>query len=301
MHILCFVIITLFFQYNICKARLSSYDRIAVKLEAYYALSDTHKNGTSENYKNRHYFGDWNYIASDKNAYNYVKSKLGGCSSNWTKNKNKLKDLRPPSPYGCCNNNCNYCNDVDFYSNIDDYGYANNTGRKGQCKYFAHLIYKRAIGEESIPSYESMSKEGNSEDVNCFSKNIHVGDFIFRTDDHHCAIVTDVIKNDKNNIKFIKLIESNWFDPGDNRPKNCEPNSGPSCEAISIRNIYPQEANNYKIWTNNCVYRGDCAKPPSDNIHIAFLLDTSGSMKGKKLNKAKQAAAISEGPIKAHE
>ena len=57
-------------------ARLSDNDREAVVLEAYYALSKTNRDGTSNNTINGKYYGDWNYIASDIKSYELVKSKL---------------------------------------------------------------------------------------------------------------------------------------------------------------------------------------------------------------------------------
>ncbi len=220
--------------------------REAIVREAFYALSKTNMDGTSTNQINGIYFGDWNYIESDSNAYKFVKSKLRGWSSDWT------SDGAPP--YECGKKGqptCEYCaagSGNDFYTNVEGYGFAKKIGRGGQCKFFAHLILRRAIGEESIQGYDSMNL--NSTDI----KNVQAGDIIFLKNYLHTAIVVDV-KRDKGLLKEITVVESNKKNPKDdlcNSLKWWSLNG----EAIGKREMYDStEWNSYKVWTGASYYK----------------------------------------------
>jgi hypothetical protein len=246
---LVFTLATLAIQVPKVYSRLSDNDREAVVFEAYYALSKTNRDGTSNNTINGKYYGDWNYIASDIKSYELLKSKLRCWSSDWTANGK--------SPYECGGKNqptCKYCSagkEHDFYTNIEGYGFAKNIGRGGQCKFFAHLLLKRAIGEENIPSYNEMEKK--STDI----KNVQSGDVIFNKTHNHTAIVVDV-KRDKGVLKEITVIESNKSNPKDGLCDNQQWNQqwwSLNGEAIGTRKINNStEWNQYRVWTGTSYY-----------------------------------------------
>ncbi|MBI4707182.1 MAG: hypothetical protein HY761_04590 [Candidatus Omnitrophica bacterium] len=175
-----------------------------------------------------------------------MKSKLKGWSSDWTSDgkeptiKNKKK----------CGQTCDYCPagaDYDFYTNASGYGFAKNIGRGGQCKFFAHLILKRAVGEENIPTYNEMDKQ--STDIN----KVQHGDVIFKKNHLHTAIVVDV-KRDKGLLQEITVVESNKENPEDGL---CNSKTWWSLngEAISTRKISDsKEWNQYWVWTGVSYY-----------------------------------------------
>ncbi|MBI4993937.1 hypothetical protein HZC33_03245 [Candidatus Wolfebacteria bacterium] len=157
------------------EARLSSNNRRAVVLEAFYALRPSH-DGSCDKTIAGNCVSNWNYLNNDWNAYNTVKSFSAyyPCfSSDWAYN------------YEICYTGHS---NASFYINIATYGYYGTYGRGGQCKYFANLIlYRSGSDQSSLPTYSVMAQNAESD----MSKTIP-GDILFSTSVPHTAIVVEI-------------------------------------------------------------------------------------------------------------
>ena len=135
--------------------RLGSNDREAVKLECFYALNPSH-NGTSGKKINGWTVSDWNYLASDLNAWSAVRDCYG---SAWC-------GLDGNATYcGCSHGGYSWHmikGSKSFYRYPSAYGYQDGYGRGGQCRYFGNLILYRSGTGKRLPTYTAVINDYNS-------------------------------------------------------------------------------------------------------------------------------------------
>lgn len=106
-------------------------ERQKVVDEAFYALD---KDSVDSSWPNKNEEGNWNYLSSNYNAYNKIKSYYNCYSSIWNSTDKS----------GCIGNKKR---PKSFYIDLASYGFYDSKGRGGQCKYFANLVTYRAIGQ----------------------------------------------------------------------------------------------------------------------------------------------------------
>ncbi len=137
--------------------------------------------------------GDWNYIATDLNAYNVVKGWYPGTAS--------------------------------FDPLFDDpqaYGLQAGYGRGGQCPYFANLIlYRSGVYQQRLPSYSASKSDYYG--PRTYTKPAHqarMGDVIRTfTNNGHTAIVVLIMAGGYNGpVTAVDVIDSNFV--GNHRPYN---------------------------------------------------------------------------------
>lgn len=183
------------------EARLSNNNRRAVVLEAFYALRQSH-DGSCDKFITGRCVSNWNYLADDFNAYNYLKSVYtgSGCfASNWAVSGDPCPALAPPPV-------------ASFYSNVASYGYGTfggsygNLGRGGQCRFFANLLVYRSQSYSGIfPPYTSMWNN-----VELDLKKAVEGDILTSYPAYHTAIVVE-IKRTGSTVTGLDVIDANWI------------------------------------------------------------------------------------------
>ncbi|MEK7158325.1 MAG: hypothetical protein AAB733_02015 [Patescibacteria group bacterium] len=170
--------------------RLGSNDREAVKLECFYALNPSH-NGTSGKKINGWTVSDWNYLASDLNAWSAVRDCYGsawcgldgnatysGCSHggySWHMIKGSKSCYRYPSAYG----------------------YQDGYGRGGQCRYFGNLILYRSGTGKRLPTYTAVINDYNSSPrrYTKLGGEARVGDLLqTKWSNGHTAVVVQILE-----------------------------------------------------------------------------------------------------------
>lgn len=193
--------------------RLHRDPRTAIKLEAFYALSRAHDGGSGVPKLNGMTVSDWNYLASDWNAYRRGVLHLGCCSSLWTSN-------------GACNLGCyggpfKRMGGNSFYDNVGNYGFFGGRGRGGQCLYFAELVLYRSgvrfqlpgVPERMLPSYTQVRNDFNGR--RSFTKpasQARPGDVLFtKTSNGHVAVVVRVLEGrEGHSATGIDVVDSNY-------------------------------------------------------------------------------------------
>ncbi|MFN7953541.1 MAG: hypothetical protein U0610_17575 [bacterium] len=183
--------------------RLSSDPRMAVVLEAFYALDPAH-NGTSTKSLNGWAISDWNYLANDLNAYNVIKSWYGGCSSMWGgPHSGDLKTCAVP--YKQMGNFC-------YYHSPSNYGIYGSYGRGGQCKGFVNLLlYRSSVRQKVLPTYSAARADydGPRKYTKDASKS-RLGDILFRKDGTHTAVVVKILAGTEGqSVTSLDVIDSN--------------------------------------------------------------------------------------------
>jgi hypothetical protein len=185
----------------VAEARLSNNNRRAVVLEAFYALRPSHDGSCDKFTSDGKCLSNWNYLANDLNAYNYMKSAYSsGCfASDWAV---------PGDP---CPNFISGPM-ASFYSNVGSYGYGTfggpygNIGHGGQCRFFANLlVYRSGSYMLTFPSYAAMW--GNVETN--LTKAVE-GDILTSYPPYHTAIVVE-IKRTGSTVTGLDVIDSNWI------------------------------------------------------------------------------------------
>ncbi len=157
----------------------NSYDRQAVVNEAWYAMTGVPYTSGGKLY-NGYWVSNFNYLASDRAALYTVATRYSWRTyAGW-------------SPY------------YTYYQS-PSYGYYQNLGRGGQCKFFVELVlYRSQADQRQLPTWSVMWASYSAPVTNpklgavLFSKN---GDL------YHIVIV--VYKAGTT----LGLIESNWVDP----------------------------------------------------------------------------------------
>ena len=190
--------------------------RQRVVQEAFFALSQGRSGTSGKQIPNTsNYLGDWNYLASDFNAYNQIKTWYT-VASTWN----------------------NYFNDPQGYGFSEMGGDYGNVGRGGQCRSFANLVfYRSGVFPYAFPSYDNMPAESISN-----LNQAQPGDLIFSLTAYHTAIVMNVERDGSNRIISINVIDSNFV--SDNK------NNESDREVIARHNkelSYWQD-NQYMIW-----------------------------------------------------
>lgn len=180
------------------EARLSSNNRRAVVLEAFYALRPSH-DGSCDKFIGGNCVSSWNYLYNDYSAYSTMKSWYGCNSSVWTFSGDGSGCSYPAAP-------------TSFYSNVAYYGYYGTYGRGGQCKYFANLIlYRSGSDQRFMPSYANMWGNTESDLTRAVP-----GDILF-ANGFHTAIVVE-IKRTSGVVTGLDVIDANFVsDSGSNR------------------------------------------------------------------------------------
>lgn len=169
------------------QARLSSNNRRAVVLEAFYALRPSYDGGSDKTI-NGNGVSNWNYLNSDPSAYEVVKGWYGGWSSEW----------------------------INFYNDPASYGYGTfggdygDVGRGGQCKYFADLIlYRSGSDQGGFPLYSYMWSETETDMTEAKE-----GDVILTYDNgvgRHVAIVVEIKRDGNGQVTGLDVIDSNFI------------------------------------------------------------------------------------------
>lgn len=131
--------------------------------------------------------GDWNYLASDLNAYNVIKGWYPRpLASTW--------DL--------------------YYSNLPAYGFYGNYGRGGQCVAFANTItYRSGIYQRRFPTYAQCRADYNG--PRNYTKpvsRIRIGDIIrsFSTNGHTAIVVRIMAGQEGVSVTSVDLVDANW-------------------------------------------------------------------------------------------
>jgi hypothetical protein len=222
------------------EARLSSNNRRAIVLEAFYALRPSH-DGSCDKFINGNCVSNWNYLNNDLSAYSYMKNAYFGndaCfASNWAVSGDPCPALAPLPV-------------ASFYSNVALYGYGafggsyGSIGRGGQCRYFANLLAYRSQSYSGIfPPYASMW--GNVEQD--LTKAVE-GDILTTNPSYpstpHTAIVVE-IKRSGSTVVGLDLIDANWL--SDNGASNRE---------VIGRHLLPlpQPAGKWGLWKGVSYY-----------------------------------------------
>ena len=195
------------------------YDRQAIVLEAYYAVTGSQHYcpwvGSGDSDRR---IGRYNYLLSDVGAYWHTRDY-------WT---HRYK----PDGHMTYNND-NRLSQLFLDGNLPAYGLAGGVGRGGQCKYFANLVLYRAeiAGANPMPTYAGLQGQSRS---SAYAK---PGDVLFRYK-FHTAIVVRVLKGDPSSgtVTGVQVVDSNWVDGEDN-------------EIIGIHNYYGSRLAAYKVWT----------------------------------------------------
>lgn len=184
------------------EARLSSNNRRAVVLEAFYALRPSYDGGCDKTI-NGNCVSNWNYINNDTYAYGVVKGWYGCNSSVWTTSGDGS---------GCYNNNY----PVSFWTSYGYYyGYYGTYGRGGQCKYFANLIlYRSGSYQTALPAYPSNITSNTDYETNM--QNAVEGDVLVTLNEgsgyntRHTAIVVE-IKRSGTTVTGLDVIDANFI------------------------------------------------------------------------------------------
>lgn len=179
------------------EARLASTNRHAAVMEAYYALDPGHY-GFSSKLINGSFVSDWNYIASDLNAYNKVQQGPAYPSgpTAWPSTDQSL-----------------------FYTNVGRYGIYSNSGdsygpigRGGQCKFFVDtLLFRseaasRINGAYVLPSYYDMTQKTR------YIGYARPGDVIFISNIHTALVVAVLSGNSgAGTVTEVDVIDSNYI------------------------------------------------------------------------------------------
>lgn len=165
-------------------SRLAGNPRYAVVLEAFYALSQSHNGSSNKRYQTGSYVwtaSDWNYLASDLNAYNRL-------INDWYHGYASVIPL--------------------FYSNVWAYGLYNGYGRGGQCMYFSNLlVFRSGTDSRYFPGYSSLPK---NKSARCAQR----GDVIFRWSggpNGHVAVVVAILAGNSSNctVSAVDVVDSN--------------------------------------------------------------------------------------------
>jgi hypothetical protein len=131
--------------------------------------------------------GDWNYLASDLNAYGVIKAWYPRpLASTW--------DL--------------------YYSNIQAYGFSGNYGRGGQCVGFANAItYRSGIYQRRFPTYAQCLADFNG--PRNYTKpvsRLRIGDIVrsFSTNGHTAIVVRIMSGQEGVSVTSVDLVDANW-------------------------------------------------------------------------------------------
>jgi|GEM_PF-1124466 len=175
--------------------RLSSNPRTAVVLEAILAVTGWDwKVGRAINGMAA---GDWNYYATDVNAYNHIKSWYGrSYASLWSL----------------------------YFSNIFSYGHYGGYGRGGQCRGFANLIwYRGANWHHMLYSYkrfaDDYAKPANHRVCTKPYYKARRGDIIqyYKNGKSHTAIVVAILGGrEGSSVYSVDVIDANWVGGANN-------------------------------------------------------------------------------------
>lgn len=168
-------------------ARLSTNPRWAIVLEARLAV-------TGWDWRVSRSIGgwavsDWNYLASDWNAYKVMKLWYGTNASVWS----------------------------IYYTNAVRYGFYNNYGRAGQCVHFTNLIlYRSSTYQKVLPSYASCridygDNAGSRNYTKHFSK-VLIGDILrSKKDNGHTGIVSAILAGVPGvSVTAVDMIDCNF-------------------------------------------------------------------------------------------
>lgn len=195
------VCLTLIAFSTAAEARLSSNNRRAVVLEAFYALRQSYDGGCDKTTYAGSCLSNWNYLASDSAFYNSLKSAYAsGCfASDWAVAGDPCPNFIP-APM------------ASFYSNVASYGYGTfggsygNIGRGGQCRFFANLLVNRSQSYTGVfPTYAAMWNNVEKD----LTKAVE-GDILTSYPGYHTAIVVE-IKRSGSTVTGLDVIDSNWL------------------------------------------------------------------------------------------
>jgi hypothetical protein len=131
--------------------------------------------------------GDWNYLASDLNAYGVIKG--------WY-----------PRPLASAWDT--------YYSSIQAYGFSGNYGRGGQCVGFANTItYRSGIYQRRFPTYAQCLADYNG--PRNYTKpvaKLRIGDIIrsFSTNGHTAIVVRIMSGQEGTSVTSVDLVDANW-------------------------------------------------------------------------------------------
>ena len=201
------------------------YDRQAIVLEAYYAVTGSQHYcpyvGSGDSDRR---IGRYNYLLSDVGAY-------------WHTRENRWASRYPD--WAVSSNSDNRLRRLLLAGNLPAYGLAGGVGRGGQCKYFANLVLYRAevAGADPMPRYADL--QGRS------SRYARPGDVLFKQNPPHTALVVRVLRGnpDSGTVTGVQVVDSNWVG-----------NSGRNSEIIGIHNYYGSQLSYYRVWSGAPYY-----------------------------------------------
>jgi hypothetical protein len=182
--------------------RLSTNDRRAVVLEAFYALRPSH-DGSCDKTIAGDCISNWNFIDSNASAYAVMKSWYGCNASDW-------------SVHGDACFSAGDTTAASFYSNVASYGYGTfggwygAVGRGGQCTFFTNLVlYRSGSHTSSFPSLSTMWADTETN----LQKTVE-GDVLqvygVRNYENHVAIVVQVYRTGTI-VTGLDVIDANFI------------------------------------------------------------------------------------------